>query len=407
MRVDYFEGLYPRIAKMIRTIGNEIQVFSLSDIVNENVKRNAYNTIKRLSEYVYYTEYDALDYKYGMKAIADRFPLPMACSSVRNGNFYGRNLDFYFNRTVEMITKVKGGNGRFATIGVVGCMDEINADFCASEVYDDIYKLAPFQIVDGINEKGVIANINVVPAGDRGFTTGSVPAVEKKETICGAMLVRYILDNFATAKEAVEYIRDYVSVYAPAAENLHFEYHYMVADANDTYIVEFVENTCSVINVNNRPWMTNLYVTDAIFDENNHLSYVGSNLTPCSAGLERSNLIADNYGEASTLAGMTDLMVDKLRYTKTYEFGKYEPFWYTEFCGGELTLEAIEYARDQVDPYVAYYSSDEFWDETHKTRRDDIHGTWETSHTSIYDIEKRELNLYAKEMPKKYTFKLQ
>lgn len=373
------------------------------------------NSLKKIDDYIYYADYEDIDYSYARRAMSRRFPQPMACSSVRNGIWYGRNLDFYFNTTVEMVVRTPAKDDRHAVLGVMGCMDEIDRDFCESYEMSSIYKLVPFQIVDGINDSGVVANINVVPAGDKGYTTGSIPLVEKRDTICGAMLVRYILDNFSSAQTAVEYIRDYVSVYAPQAANLHFEYHYMVADADNTYVLEFVNNQCSVINVNSHPWMTNFYLTGVTFDSNNKVSYTESGLTPYSSGVERSNLIADNYEDTASFAGMSYMMTENLRYTKAYEFGTYTPFWYTEFAGDALTMEVIanpDY-REAIDELMAYYNSSEFrngyWTGTEiprTTRAKGIHGTWETSHTSIYNMEDRKLYLWAKEESDTYIFSL-
>lgn len=42
---------------------------------------------------------------------------PAACSSVRNGRYYGRNLDYYINGNVDFIITTTAGKDRFASIG--------------------------------------------------------------------------------------------------------------------------------------------------------------------------------------------------------------------------------------------------------------------------------------------------
>ena len=85
---------------------------------------------------------------------------------------------------------------------VAGGIPELTVDFVASGEYKDVYKALPFLVVDGINEKGLVCNNNVVPTGDKGRNTGSVPVIEKRDEICQMMLVRYILDNFDNALSA-------------------------------------------------------------------------------------------------------------------------------------------------------------------------------------------------------------
>ncbi|MDO4956923.1 MAG: hypothetical protein Q4E60_07915 [Bacteroidales bacterium] len=40
------------------------------------------------------------------------------CSAVRNGNFYGRNLDFFISEISEIVVRTTAKEGRHASVGV-------------------------------------------------------------------------------------------------------------------------------------------------------------------------------------------------------------------------------------------------------------------------------------------------
>ncbi len=94
-------------------------------------------------------------------------------------------------------------------------------------------------MLDGINEYGVGASINVVPADK---TKQSItPVGEKLDSIGDIMIVRYILDNFKTAAEAVNFISQHVEITFTKYLIDHDELiHCLVTDATgDAYIIEF------------------------------------------------------------------------------------------------------------------------------------------------------------------------
>lgn len=114
--------------------------------------------------------------------------------------------------------------------------------------YSELFKLIPFVTLDGINEKGLFCNINVVPGGynKTGGKTSTVlgmPNKGVKHEFCDRMMPRFILDNFESAEAACKYIQDYVKVYTskPLAE-MNYELHYMIGDKNNTFVLEFINN---------------------------------------------------------------------------------------------------------------------------------------------------------------------
>ena len=58
---------------------------------------------KKLADYLYYMEYT--DYVSDL-ATGENIKQGFACSSVHNGNFYGRNLDLDYSNVPEFVTKV-------------------------------------------------------------------------------------------------------------------------------------------------------------------------------------------------------------------------------------------------------------------------------------------------------------
>ena len=158
-----------------------------------------------------------------------------------------------------------------------------------SRAYCEEYKILPFYLQDGVNEHGLFAEMNVVPASDvPNFP--SIPAVEKRDSICALMLVRYILDNFNTVDEAVSYLQDYVEVYTTQSlVDMNYELHYMLADMTKTAVIEFIDGDIKVI-LNNKN--TNFHLWDVTFNAD------GGVYTAADAvdGNYPSSLGIDSYG---------------------------------------------------------------------------------------------------------------
>lgn len=91
--------------------------------------------------------------------------------------------------------------------------------------------------LDGINDAGVVCNINVVPTGDKGRTTGTGGNYD----LCGLSVVRFILDNADSAKDAINKLQS-KNIWMPNSGGYDLEIHLMVSDGTDTFVVEFVNN---------------------------------------------------------------------------------------------------------------------------------------------------------------------
>lgn len=366
-----------------------------------------YSYLSRINDYLYKAKYNNIDYNFAKKYYesgSGEFN-GRGCSSIRKGNFFGRNLDWFYNNNVEFVVEHDG------TIGMCGGLSQLSKDFVESGRDDELYKLLPFQMYDGMNNHGLVANMNVVPV-DYGFNV-SIPNIRENERVCGIMLVRYILDNFSNAKDAVEYIRDYVSVYfTNAIHEYGYELHYMIADLDNTYILEFVNNKAIIIDAKEHPYITNFYLhnvelnndgtvytPETQHNEFNAMDY--NKITKFGSGLERYNLLNFLYNNIEIDSGysMYKNIMKRLLYSDAYitsDTPSY-PYWFTEFVGDRIYCNS---------------SPDKFYDIVNKAgqyylnRSRDTGLTWHTTHSSVYDIENKIFIVRTQEIATPHAFSL-
>ena len=329
----------------------------MGDMTNESLglkgSVNAYGEKHKVKDYLYEIYYNNLDYDYALDYFDKvKVEVPIgACSAVRKGDFYGRNFDWIYDECASFIVRVPRIGNRYASMGVSGTESKLTNAIVDSNDYNEAYKILPFKIVDGINEYGVVANSNVVP-NDKGINVETIPAIEKRDRVCNLMLVRYILDNFQTAQAAVNYIRDYVAVYpVKALEDMHYELHVMVADANNTYVLEIVDNEVIIKDVTEKSYMTNFYLDGVTFNSDGktyypaindaeHNAKITNGVTDNGSGLERYAKIVDAYNSLNDFNSMLNFMSQELKYSKAYTGGDPEGIgeWYTEFVGNGITV---------------------------------------------------------------------
>ena len=135
---------------------------------------------------------------------------------------------------------------------------------------------------DGVNEKGVFCELNLLYQGDNGITTGTNPG---KSNLCMTTIVRYILDYAKSANHAIELLQK-KNIFAPTGA-VAGEYHFLIADNENTFEVEFIDNEMIVINnfLNNKPIVTSFYLN----------GYDGSkeSLNLHAQGVERFNILSN------------------------------------------------------------------------------------------------------------------
>ena len=383
---------------------------------DKTVISKGYDGLRRIEDHLYEISYDSIDYRASGKVFQGGTGGIGAagCSSVRNCNYYGRNLDWFFDDSVEVVVHTKAHEGRLATLGVVGAVASINKTAIDDGSIRERYDMIPFALVDGVNEKGVFMNVNVVPGYDLPErNTRILPSLAVEEEIDSGLLVRFVLDRFSSAKEAVSYLQEHVAILMNEnLQKLDFETHWMIGDEFHTYILEMIGNRLfsqcadkeSTDKIAGRPIMTNFYLNlpEVTFEKDgkvtcNHDGKPNqSGITPHGAGLERYNLAVKEYKEADTFLGMLKLMYD-LNYSRTYNIYMEEP-WYSELSDGEVTNSSPVESYVKRERLIENYRN-----------RDRAKGTdsiWITSHTSVYDLASRQLYLTVGEEMTGFRFTL-
>lgn len=365
--------------------------YATEEYVDNEIKTKVNKrVVQKVEDYLYYIEYDELDYDVGEAYFLNRYnPDFGACSSIRNGHFYGRNYDWHYDENASFVINRKATKGKYASIGVSSSF--IPNDIPESGEYDERYNYLPFLTLDGINEKGVVCNINVLPElNQKSITTGTNPG---KPNVPMACLVRRILDEASSADDAIYKIQHEYNIIAPSREGLAMEMHFMIADKDKTYVVEFIDNAVVIIDkfVNDKPIMTNFYLVD----------YDGTreSLDPYAMGIERYDILANGFDNIKNQQDMIDLM-RSVMYSRAYSASE-DPVWCSEFAGqyemyGNLTKDS---SIENYTPLLEYVRNI-FANRTRDSK------TWQTVHSSVYDIPDKKLCIAVQENDRVYEFKL-
>lgn len=372
-----------------------------------------YSFMRRIGNYKYEIWYKDLNYNYALDYFHRNGDIVAgACSSVRNGNFYGRNFDWIYDEHATFIVHTPRIEDRYASVGVCAMFgdNELVEDFCKTGEYSNIYKVLPFRMYDGINEFKVVASMNVVPK-DKGSNIAR-PEENVEITLPSAMVIRFIVDHFKTARDAVEYLRKHVEIHVnKELREKDYEIHYMVADPINTYIIEVADDTYIIREVSDRPYMTNFFTYDVLFNEDKtvytpetqdatHNAIDTNRVTEHGDGLERYNLIVQNYDSCNTFQGMRNMM-NMLKYTRAYPTAPdaAEPLWYTEFLHDNLTCGT---PASEFTPTMEYVG--QMFLNRERGSKDNM--TWQTVHSSVYDINNVKLHIICQEDGIEYTFNL-
>lgn len=399
---DILEEINKKTGRNDTTIAQAIANLDLGFIY----RLTGYSAIRRVADYLYECWYDRIDYgmafDYFKKDLVD-FPIG-GCSAVRKDNLVGRNFDWFYNKEAEFVVHTPAIGNRYASYGVACGADIFEEDAKAYKA-DKAYAILPFLLLDGVNSEGVFAEINVVPA-DEGSNV-AYPAQESQVDLNAIMLVRYILDNFGSATDAVNFIKNHATVYFPKKLlNMHYKLHAMVCDGTDTFVLEFVDGETVIIEPD-LPAITNFEINGVIFEQDNtvytpetqdedHDAIRTNGIHKYGSGLERWNIIAEKYSDLDEQS-IEDLMENDLKYTSAYPTSSSpaDPLWYTEFVGGDLTCASDP--EDYTD--ILSKAGEEYTNRSRETAT-----TWQTCHSAIYDISTKIIKLVPQESGVSYTF---
>lgn len=367
---------------------------NLSSDESEHYKRGEFTKVADNLYEVEYYDYN-IDYALDGPSIVDLEKIlatifNAGCTSVRKDNYYGRNLDFTYGNLAEVIVRVKAKEGRYGNIGVTGGFSYMTPDSIDNKYLDIVSQAAlPLLICDGINEKGVVCNVNVVPAADlEKRTTGTNP---EGHSLNMYTVPRFILDNAATAKEAIDLLKEQ-NIYTPwDACNLNpkgMEFHFMIADKDNTYVVEFINNKMEVIDLTNEKprIMTNFYL------------YYKDNKTPHSSGVERYKKVEEQYDDINTIDDMKRVM-ESVKFSKCYGDEEGNDVWYSDDG-----LEAKDGTHVNFENYEAYIEELKPLAINHRNALNEAVATknnpgayWITMHTSVFDIENKTMEIAIQE----------
>lgn len=322
---------------------------------NVNISANA----RVLPDYLYELHFDDT-YPEDAKAYYDEIDGIGMCSARRRGNFLERNYDWKISEAATFVGHVSAKEGRYASVGLMSVGDKLKNDDVKSGKWSKYYKALCGMTLDGINSEGVVAEMNVVTAYDEEWEGAT-----SVRTINALGAVRWVLDNASTARYAAEILAAHV--YIPQSLiRLGYSVHYMIADENETWIVE--DGRAVKADTVELRSMTNFHLlSDYAFE----------------GGFERYNML---------VAGTS--------ITNTWFTNAYLPTipWITEFVGeydadGKMskddTLRLRAWAEEHVIPNLPP-KADGNW--------------WRTVHTSVYDIKNRSVKVSVHEIDDWYTF---
>lgn len=355
--------------------------------------------LTKLDEYLYYVEYrdDQIDYAKAVEYFKTAFMPKFGCSAVNTPKFFGRNFDWTYSEEVSFVVRKSPSSERFASIGICGGIPSLTKEAVETMEWQRLYDYLPFYLVDGINEHGVTVSLNVVPTGDKGITTGTNHDKEGDD-ICVLMLPSLILDKFATAREAVEWVRDKAKIYAPNSDTLKQELHLLVADESNCFVVEFVNNEAVILEGKN--YITNFYLQGTSTDEYGHIK--PDTVTPYGQGLERYNIIADNYLNIGDITDMRRVL-NLIAYTKTYSDSE-NPVWKTEFVGNYPEM-GLPYPNLTVTSPLEDFQdlltvARNRFNNRSRNPENPNYGTWQTTHSVIYDRDNLRMRVRTQEQGK-------
>lgn len=349
-----------------------------------------YSELSKISSLLHTIRYDKIDYDYAYDFFKESAPEVNigGCSAIKSGDYFCRNLDWYEadknyeDAQPDFIVWTPSTDKIKSVLGVASC-PHLTEKIAENHYQSELFRILPFYLQDGINEAGLYSCINVVPR-DKGENTFSIPDVSKEDEVCALMIVRYVLDKFSDATTAVEYLRDYVSIYFPSTlTDMDYETHWIIGDASKCYVLEIEENKV-VITENNI--MTNFFIDGVSFlEDGTVLTNVDEELpssigiTSHGSGLERYNLLVS--GDKSD---MRELM-NTVLYSKAYDLTE-SPYWYSEFTGGDITVDT---PADDENLQEIIQKAQEIKEGTREGR------LWITTHSCVYDLTEKSLNIVS------------
>lgn len=369
----------------------------------------------KLTDYLHEMEYD--DYREDTEYETIKEAEPFGCSSVRKGNFYGRNFDYVYNDTPEFVVRIKHNEQKKRAESIAICTHfGLREKSLLEGKYDRSLELIPNLTMDGINEYGVICSSNVVSMEPNKMLseTGVAETNPGKglKKLHALFIPRYVLDNATSAKDAVRRLQEDVNIFGNLKDEMNL--HIMIADKDETYVVEFFPKSSKehfdvVAKLKDgsedaMPIMTNCYVnidkTNPEFENQEKF------------GNERFEILKAHYNETEeSLEGMYSLM-RYVTFSKAYDKTIHDhiPYnlshdlsaeWYSEKIKQKLlvlydkNLPYDQQVGELGDGIRALIATQDAY--INKKREERNPAFWITTHNSTYDIQNKILRITVQE----------
>lgn len=402
-----------------------------------------HTSVKHIAPYLHEITYD--DYTYDSEFVTTQSAEAFGCSSVRKGNFYGRNFDYVFNDTPEFIVRVKENKAknRHASIGMATHFGLRESKLLKGD-YNEQLNLIPNITLDGINDAGVICSHNVVSmepdkVGEQTKVPETQPDKKDAFQLHQLFVPRYILDNADNVDEAIELLQsENLNIKGDLSGSHHL--HIMIADKNKTVVVEFFDKSGSghfevVVDEKTEnssaeyglPIMTNFYVNKShtVGDPDYYFNNDERN------GVERYEILRDGYNKVNSFADMEELM-KKVMFSNSYRYlhnivpygkelkvtpdpestdkikGDLTSEWYSEsFKQTEINkiCDSEGASIEDLAPITEVFDKlkQDYW----ITRMMDFRNPpnpkfWQTTHNSTYDMENKHLRVVVQEQYEVY-----
>lgn len=273
------------------------------------------------------------------------------CSVRRTGNIIERNYDWMLDDAAEFVVRISPGANRYGSIGVATVGTNLTEEIVTSGRWSRYYKCLPGRTLDGINECGVMAEINVVATNGAPWETRS----DRDINAIGG--VRWVLDHAASAGEAASNLAS--RVYIPASMTRNgYSCHYAICDATETWIVE--DGVAERVGRGVPPVMTNFRLLSS---------------DPNGSGYERYAILTNATSSITNV-------------------------WWTNAYLPSATPWVSDIGSDTGRVWSAWASADR---ETHRREGK----WWQSVHTSIYDLQTKTLKIAVQETDDWYEFALE
>lgn len=221
---------------------------------------------------------------------------------------FGRNFDFTYAPTMQLITRPKNGYASVSTVNLAFAGYSENNLPSGLNVRSFLSLAAPYLPFDGMNEKGVAIALLAVPQAD-------LDNEKNKITLNTTTAIRLVLDNAATVDEAVELLTQY---------NVYFSggiyCHYLIADASGrSVLAEYFDGKLQTVTA-----------PDSYQIASNFIAYNGVNIGEGFTEFERyatvetaikangNHLNAEQAIQLLAKVGVMDNGMDKLQWSVVY-----------------------------------------------------------------------------------------